>query len=316
MNETHVVFGATGALGAAVVRQLAAEGKLVRAVVRDAGWAQQLLPSSAGVVVADATNAKSVRSACEGASVVYHCVNVRYSRWTSLMPAITENLLSGAREAKARLLFPGTVYGYGPLQACPATEDHPLGATSKKGQLRNSLERMLMEADRAGKVRVVIPRFPHLYGPNVTNPLMAPIFESALARKPTTWPMSLDTPHNLIYVEDAARACTLLASSRSAFGQVWHVPGPGPLTGRQFIEMVYRAAQANPDVKALRRYLFRIVGWFIPDAGEMVELLYLFEHPMLLDGSRFARAFPSFSFTPHQEAIASTVEWFRTHPRS
>jgi hypothetical protein len=29
-----------------------------------------------------------------------------------------------------------------------------------------------------------------------------------------------------------------------------------------------------------------------------------------LDGTKFARAFPSFGYTPHEEAIRQTVEWF------
>ncbi len=42
MNKTHVVFGATGALGAAIVRRLATEGKPVRAVVRNTDRARQV----------------------------------------------------------------------------------------------------------------------------------------------------------------------------------------------------------------------------------------------------------------------------------
>jgi hypothetical protein len=36
-------------------------------------------------------------------------------------------------------------------------------------------------------------------------------------------------------------------------------------------------------------------------------------------GLKFARAFPSFGYTPHEEAIQNTVEWFRKRsgmPRS
>lgn len=313
MNETHVVFGATGALGAAVVRQLTLEQKLVRAVVRDMEAAKVLLPPSAGIVAADARADQAVHSACQGASVVYHCVNVRHSHWLRMMPKITENLVVGALKAGARLVFPGSVIAYGPLQRVPVGEDHPLAATSKKGGLRATIEGKLLEMHQQGTARVVIPRFPHFIGPNVTNPVVAPLFEAALVGREAGWPANLDAPHDFIFVDDAARACVLLGSSEGTEGQAWHVPGAGPLTGRQLIDMAFAVADNPPKMRALSRFLFRLFGIFIPDAGEMIELLYLYERPMLLDGEKFAAAFPSFEFTPHGEAVRQTVEWFREH---
>ena len=311
MNQTHVVFGAVGALGVAIVSRLTTEGKPVRAVVRDADRARQVLPQSADITVGDASSIESVRMACRDAWLIYHCVNVPYSKWTEVMPSVTDNILASAREAKARLIFPGNVYGYGPFHMIPATEDHPLAATSKKGQLRNTMERKLMDAHQAGEVRVVIPRFPDYYGPNVTNKLIAPIFEAALASKKASWPGKLDVPHDLVYIDDAAAACVLLGTTDSAYGQVWHVPGAGPLTGRRFIEMAFKVAGMKPKVGAMGRSFFRFVGLFAPDARELIELMYEFEDPLVLDGSKFARAFPSFKYTPHEDAIRQTVEWFR-----
>ena len=159
MSETHVVFGAAGSLGAAIVRRLSAEGRPVRAVVRDLGRAKQVLPGSAELVVGDALNSDNVRAFCKVAGTVYHCVNVPYRQWLEVHPKVTKNILAAAIEAKATLVFPGNVYGYGRFQRIPAAEDHPLGATTRKGRLRNELEAMLMDADKAGRVRVVISRF-------------------------------------------------------------------------------------------------------------------------------------------------------------
>lgn len=293
------------------MRRLTRGGKPVRAVVRDAGRARQVLPESAEVTVGDATSIESVHAACQDAVTIYHCVNVPYRKWTAVMPSVTDNILAGACEAKASLVFPGNVYGYGPFQMIPATEEHPLAATSKKGQLRITMERKLMDAHKAGKVRVVIPRFPDYYGPNVTNKLVAPIFEAVLAGKQAPWLGKLDVPHDLVYIEDAAAACVLLSTTDSAYGQVWHVPGAGPLTGRQFLEMAFKAAGTKPKVGVVGRGLLRFVGVFVPDAREMIELMYEFEETLVLDGSKFARAFPSFQYTPHEDGIRQTVEWFR-----
>ena len=179
----HVVFGAAGALGAAIVQNLAQQNKAVRAVVQDVGRASKVLPSSAEIVVADASKPDSIKPAFHNVSVIYHCVNVPYDKWTEVMPLVTDNILAGAIETQANVVFPGNVYVYGRFQRTPATEDHPLAATAKKGKLRIALERKLTDAHSNGKVKVVIPRFPDYYGPNVTNKLMKPIFMASSIRQ-------------------------------------------------------------------------------------------------------------------------------------
>jgi uncharacterized protein YbjT (DUF2867 family) len=59
----HVVFGAGGALGASIVRNLAQQNKAVHAVVRDVGRARKVLPSSAEIVIADASKPDSNKPA-------------------------------------------------------------------------------------------------------------------------------------------------------------------------------------------------------------------------------------------------------------
>lgn len=313
MKRTHVVFGATGGLGSAIIRKLLSDGRSVRAVVHNAERAQQVLPDGVPLEIADAADASSTHKACKDAAVIYHCVNVPFDSWEMVLPKVTDNILAGARDAGAVLLLPGNVYGYGPLQEVPATEDHVLAATSKKGQLRNRIEKQLLDAHQAGDIRTVIPRFPNIYGPNVTSRLSLPIFREALSGMAASWPGRADVPHDLVYVDDAAAACVLLATTRSAWGQVWHVPGPGPLTGRQFVEMVYAAAGTEPSIEPVKQDAMKFSGGAMADTAELADLMYLYEQPLVLDGGKFAKAFPSFRYTPHAEAIRRTVEWLQQH---
>lgn len=311
MNQTHVVFGANGALGAAIVRRLAAGGVPVRAAVRSTAKARPLLPEEAEIAAVDAREAHGVRLACRGASVIYHCINVPYNLWEDVLPGVNANIVDGARREKARLVFAGNVYGYGHFQKIPATEDHPLAATGKKGKLRNELERQLMDAHRSGEVRVAIPRMPDFYGPNVTNKMYGAIFEAAIAGKRAMWVGNPDVLHDLLFIDDAAAACVMLGESETAYGGVWHVAGAGPLTGRGFLEMVFRAAGTRMKMTVAGRAMLRMGGLFDPLVRELPELLYLFDEPQVLDGSKLHGAFPSFQYTPHEEAVRQTVEWFR-----
>ena len=306
----HVVFGAAGALGAAIVQNLAQQNKAVRAVVRDVGRARKVLPSSTEILVADVSKPDSIKPAFQNASVIYHCVNVSYDKWTEVMPLVTGNILEGAIETQANVVFPGNVYVYGRFQKVPATEDHALAATAKKGKLRITLERKLMDAHSDGKVKVVIPRFPDYYGPNVTNKLMKPIFMAALSGKKAGWVGNLDVRHDLVFIEDAAAACIMLGETASAYGEVWHVPGAGSIMGREFINMAFRAAGNKPNIGLLSGRSIRVAGLINSDAREMIELMYEFEEPLVLDGSKFSTKFPLFKYTSHEEGIRKTISWF------
>ncbi|PKB82386.1 MAG: hypothetical protein BZY88_04760 [SAR202 cluster bacterium Io17-Chloro-G9] len=310
MSRNHVVFGAAGALGGAIVRRLDREGEQVCAVVRDLERARRLLPPSVDIRIGDATSAESVRVACRNADVIYHCVNVPEQKWATVMTVATDNILAAVREAKAWLVYPGSIHGYGPFRNIPATEDHPLGATTTQGKLRNTIERKLVDANLMGDAKVVIPRFPDFYGPNVANRMVVNIFEAALAGKKAKWPGKLDVPHDMIYVDDAASACFLLGANEDSFGQVWHVPGPGPLTGQQFMEIAFAKAGTKPKLGTRGNGLSRIITSIAGGPRELGELRYEFKDPLVLDGSKFVGAYPSFEFTPHEEAIQRTCEWF------
>ena len=314
--NTHIVFGGTGALGAAIIHRLLAEKTPTRAFVRNPTLARKILPKGVELIQGDATDRDSVVKACAGSAVAYHCVNVPYSKWVDLMPTITANILTGVKKAGARLAFPGNVYGYGRFQQIPAKEDHPKTATTKKGQLRNQMEKTLWAAHSAGDVPVVIARMPDYYGPNVINGFTKPIFEPPLHGKKATWPGNLDVPHDMVYIDNVAEAIVFLAKQERAYGEAWHVPGPQPITGREFLKLVFKAAGTDPKMGTLGRGVLRFFGLFNADAREFLELRYEFEEPLVLDGSKYTATFGPFPAISHEEGIHTTMDWFREKGRS
>ena len=308
MAELHTVFGASGALGCAVVHHLEAEGLPIRAVARDATKAAEMLPEGVQIVTCDATDPLSVTEACHGSGVIYNCLYVG-----DQMKEVAAHLLAGAREAGARLVHPGNALVYGPLQQLPAREDHPHAANTRRGIMRKETEAMLMEAHARGEVPVVIPRLSTFYGAHVHGTFMSMIFEAAYRGHKAVWFGRLDVPHDLIYLPDAAAACVLLALNEDAYGQVWHVPGAGPLTGEDFIRRVFAAYGKAPKIGARGRMFFQLASVIAPRVGDMVEVLYQFEQPFVMDGSKFSAAYPSFEYTPHDLGIQDTVNWYRDY---
>jgi hypothetical protein len=102
-----------------------------------------------------------------------------------------------------------------------------------------------------------------------------------------------------------------LGEREEADGQVWHLPAAEPLTGGQFLTLVYEAAGIAPKVGIASRPMIRLAGVFNPLVRELNETLYQFERPFVSDASKFQDVFGPFEPTPHRDAVRPTVEWFR-----
>jgi nucleoside-diphosphate-sugar epimerase len=304
----HVVLGAAGGTGSAVVGELGVRGLPVRAVTRS-GVAD--VPEGVEQVAADVATPDGARRACAGAAVVYHCAQPGYTKWVELFPPLTRAVLDGAAEAGAKLVFADNLYVYGPPEG-PMTEKTRQRAQGKKGRVRMEMAAAILRAHGEGRLRCTIGRSSDYYGPrgtttNVGDNIMKPL----LRGKRTRWLGSLDQPHTLNYLEDMARALVTLGQRDEADGQVWHLPAAEPLTGRQFLTLVYEAAGLEPKVGVASRPMIRLVGVFNPLVRELNETLYQFERPFVSDASKFQGAFGPFEPTPHRDAVRRTVEWFR-----
>ena len=57
--------------------------------------------------------------------------------------------------------------------------------------------------------------------------------------------------------------------------------------------------------------MMRMAGLFVPLLRSYREMTYQWTTPFVLDASAFEEAFGPFEVTPHDEALAATVTWFR-----
>jgi nucleoside-diphosphate-sugar epimerase len=306
----HVVLGAAGGTGSAVVGELAARGLPVRAVTRG-GTADA--PEGVEQLAADLGTTEGARRACEGAAVVYHCAQPGYTKWPELFPPLTRAVLDGAAAAGAKLAFADNMYVYGPSDG-PMTEQTPQRAQGKKGRTRIEMAAAVLGAHAEGRLRCTIGRSPDYYGPRGTTSTVGDnIMKPALRGKRARWLGSLDQPHTLNYLEDMARALVTLGERDEADGEVWHLPAAELLTGRQFLTLLFEAAGHPPKVGVASRPVIRIAGLFNPLLRELNETLYQFERPFVSDASKFDGAFGPFEPTPHPEAVRRTVDWFQRH---
>ena len=305
---THVVVGASGGIGRAVCADLARRGLPVRAVTRSGTPVD-----GAEALAADATDPEAMRAACRDAVAVYHCVNPPFASWRAAFPAATRALLAAAGDAGARLVFADDTWMYGRVDA-PMREDTTVAPVSEKGVLRAWLAEMVLAAHARGEVETVIGRAPELWGPGVESLLAGGIFAAAAHGRTARWPGDPDLPVTAGYTPDVGAALVELAlAPASATGRVWHTPVPPPITGRAFVERVFRAAGRAPRVGRITPAMVAALRLVAPVAREGAELLYQFEQPFLVDDSAFRSVF-STRATDWDDGIATTLDWYRADP--
>lgn len=308
MSDLHVVFG-TGPLGLAVMRELRGRGQRVRMINRSSRvkFAKDAQTEVGGANAADPAQAREV---CEGAAVVYHCVGLPYPRWPEF-PAIAGGIVEGAAAAGATLVYGDNLYMYGAVDQA-MTEDLPYAATTKKGCIRAAVARSLLEAHRAGKVRMTIGRGSDFFGPLATYAAMmgSRVFGRALSGKSALVVGDPDRLHTFTFIDDFGKALVTLGEREQALGRAWHVPSPPAVTTRQFVEAVHRMLGKPVRMSRLPRLAIGLAGLFDPNAKELKEMLYQFERDFVMDSSRFEKAF-GVQATTLDQAIGATLNWYR-----
>ena len=308
-TPANVVLGA-GPLGTTIARQLAAAGEAVRVVTRSGRDVGVDGVTSLG---ADVTDPAAVRSATEGARTVYFAAAPAYTNWPKGFPPLAEGVLGGLKGRGIRLAVVDNLYAYGPPHGAPIREDLPFAATNRKGTARARVAERFMAAHAAGDVQVTIARASDYFGPGAVESAVGErFFGPIIAGKAASVFGNPDAPHSVTYVPDFARALVELARHDEAFGAVWHVPTAPAVSMRRFSELVGAAAgTGTPKISRVSRPMLRLVGLFMPSAGEQVEMLYEFEEPFVVDSSRIERAF-GLTATPFEQSIRATVAWWQS----
>jgi nucleoside-diphosphate-sugar epimerase len=307
-GELHVVFG-TGPVGMSVMDALIGRGRQLRMVNRSG---RASVPDGVEVAGGDATDDAFAREASEGASVIYFALNPPYDKWPELFPALQAGVLEGAASAGAKLVAMENLYMYGPTDGRPLTEDLPHAPNTRKGAVRARMSEELMEAHSSGRVRVAIGRASDAFGPRVlVSAAGEQVFGRAVQGKSAQVAGDPDQPHTYTYAPDVGRGLVVLGERAEALGQVWHLPSPEAVTTRRFVEMIFEEVGKPARVQAAPKILLRAMGLFNPGMREMIEMLYEFEEPFVMDHSKFEQTFGEHA-TPLKEAIGDTVRWYRT----
>ncbi|MBD3306421.1 SDR family NAD(P)-dependent oxidoreductase [candidate division KSB3 bacterium] len=317
MPETYLVTGATGSIGSAVVRYAARQGHTVRVFVRNAQKARNVFaeelanaPDTLEIITGDILQKESLAPAIQGASVLFHCTNFPITLFERNLEAM-RNVMDLALEQGCHVIYPGNVWVYGKPQTVPIPETHPKQPCARLGEIKLRLDEMCMEYFQRHRLPVTILHLPDFYGPWVMNAWMQGNYEAALHGKPMQMLGNMQALHEFIYIDEAARAMNLVAQEAHTFGQHYNVPGYGGITLEDFSRYLYEAAGTTGKIRTAPAWLLRLMGIFNKEIGAFLEMRYLFEDEILLDGTKIKDAVGYVPEIDYRTGTQRTMYWYK-----
>lgn len=312
-NKTALVIGATGGIGGEVAAGLIARGWQVRALTRDVAGARRRAPDGAiSWFAGDAMNRVDVAAAAVGVSLIVHAANPPgYRDWDKLALPMLDNSIAAARETGARILFPGTIYNYGPDAFPVLREDSPQRPRTRKGAIRVEMERRLRDA-AAGGVRVLIVRAGDFFGPRAGNNWFGQgLVKPGKPIRSVSYPGTLRVGHAWAYLPDLAEAMLRLVERGDALGPfaTFHFRGHWDADGAEMTGAIRRATgQADLPVRRFPWIVVTLAAPFVTLFREMREMRYLWREPLQLDNARLVAAIGAEPHTLLDRAVRRTLE--------
>ena len=308
MNQIHTVLGA-GPVAKATVNALMARGLPVRVVHRSGTFPAQ---HGVEVVAADTSNLNQLTKAFKGSAVVYMCAMPAYHRWAEEFDAMMQNILQACATNGSAMVFADNLYMYQESPHAPLTESTPLRPITRKGVVRARVAELVLQAHRDGKVKTAIARASDFFGPKIENAMLGGrFFPQLIAGKTVQWFGNPDMPHTFTYVPDFGNALVELGVDGAGWGEVWHVPNCITCTAREAADATAALTKQPVKLKGGGRLMLRVIGFFIPAAKEMIEMLPHFETPYVVDDSKW-RSRMQTKATPWREALSVTLASYQT----
>jgi nucleoside-diphosphate-sugar epimerase len=312
INHTALVLGATGGIGSELAGLLLKRGWKVRALHRNPdNLSASQKASGLCWLRGDAMSAADVAAAASGVSVIIHAVNPPgYRNWGKLVLPMLDNTIAAARAHGARILFPGTVYNFGPDALSDLQEDSPQDPVTAKGRIRAEMERRLRAASAAG-TKVLIVRAGDFFGPSAANNWFSQaLVQSGRPVSTITYPGRKGIGHQWAYLPDVAETMVRIleeADNLEPFA-VFHMEGHWDADGAQMIGAICRIV-GNPGIKVrpMPWPVMRLLSPFVPLFRELAEMRYLWTTPVRMGNGRLTAALGAEPHTPLDVAVRNTL---------
>jgi hopanoid-associated sugar epimerase len=323
-GEPILVTGASGFVGAAVLRAALASGARARVLVRPTSPRRNLEGLDCETVVGDMTDPEAMGRAMAGVRYVFH-VAADYRLWSrhpaELRRANVEGtrvVMEAARAAGAeRIVYTSSV---ATLRAGDAAtivdETQPLEEAEAVGAYKQSkvaAERLVerMVAEQGLPAVIVNPSTP--IGPRDVKPTPTGriLVEAATGRMPAF----VDTGLNLVHVDDVAEG-HLAALEKGAIGERYILGGQNLSLREMLAAVAGLTGRRAPTIGLPRTPLYPLAwaaegfAWLTGKAPFVSrDALKMAAHHMFFSSAKAEQAL-GYRARPHGEALADALAWF------
>jgi nucleoside-diphosphate-sugar epimerase len=312
-KRTALVLGATGGIGGEVAMALSRAGWRVRSLHREPERAARSAPHLANLqwMAGDAMRREDVVAAADGADVIVHGVNPPgYRNWRGLALPMLESSIAAAKASGARLVFPGTVYNFGPDAFPILSERSPQNPLTRKGRIRVEMEQRLQAAGREG-VRTLIVRAGDFFGPRTGNSWFAQgLIKPGKPVRAVVYPGRPDVGHAWAYLPDVAATIAQLLDREAKLADfdVFHFAGHWFEAGIDMAHAIQRVVgEPHPPIRRFPWPLVYAASPFVTVFREMLELRYLWQRPVRLDNAKLVEFLGAEPHTPIDTAVRATL---------
>ena len=318
-----LVTGATGFIGANIVRVLLKKGYKVRAFVRPNSDRQNLDGLGIEFAVGDVRDRASVKRAMDDCGLVFHAAAL-YSFWVRPRRLIydinvegTRNVLQAALEKKVeRVVYTSSVATLGlEKDGRPADETTPVDPQKIIGDYKKSkylAEQIALEFAKKLPVVIVNPSFP--VGPYDIKP--TPTGQVILDFLNYKMPAYVETGMNVVAVKDVALG-HLLAAEKGKVGKRYILGGEN-VTMHELLELLSEVT--GLPAPWLRLPYYPILGLSYLNAAVCTitgttprmtpETIRMSGHYMFFDPSKAVQEL-GLPQTSAREALDRTLKWFK-----
>ena len=238
-----VVIGATGHIGTFLVPRLVAAGHEVIGLSR--GEREPYRPHQAWTEVErvpiDRTKEEAAGTFGKRVAELRPDVVVDLICFTL---ASAQHLVRALERSDACLLHCGTMWVHGHSTIVPTVETEPRAPFGDYGIQKAEIEKFLLEATRAKRIRASILHPGHIVGPgwrpvNPAGHLDTSVFARLANGEELALPnLGMETLHH-VHADDVAQAFELaIANDDRAIGESFHVCSPGAMTLRGYAELM------------------------------------------------------------------------------
>lgn len=220
---------------------------------------------------------------------------------------LIKNIVSAAQSESAKLAVVENIYAYGRSSGKEVNETSPKNPHTKKGKIRLEIENFVKQSG----VDALIVHFPDFYGPNAENTILHFTLENVVKNKNAFYVGDQRIPREFIFTPDGAKAIVNLALDAQAYGQNGNIPGMRVISGEELIMEIRDIAHYQKRVSTVSKNMIRFLGLFNRNMREVIEMFYLNEEPVVLNGEKYESAIGPLPRTPYKEGLRQTIEFMK-----